>query len=94
METYHGEAEAIPLPDASVDAVVCAQAHWWFDPERAYGEIARVIRPGGVFGAIWNTPDSRNALAAALNAIGAATSPSRCWAPDSLHSKRCHSRMR
>ena len=71
VETYHGEAEAIPLPDASVDAVVCAQAHWWFDPERAYGEIARVIRPGGVFGAIWNTPDSCNALAADLNAIGA-----------------------
>ena len=71
VETYHGEAEAIPLPDASFDAVVCAQAHWWFDPERAYGEIARVIRPGGVFGAIWNTPDSRNALAADLNAIGA-----------------------
>ena len=75
VETCRGEAEAIPLPDASVDAVVCAQAHWWFDPERAYREIARVIRPGGVFGAIWNVPDSRNPLAAELNAIEGGGAP-------------------
>lgn len=69
VETHPGEAESIPLPDGSVDAVVTAQAHWWFDPARAYAEIARVIRPGGVFGAIWNIPDSRNPVAAQLNAI-------------------------
>src|SRR5439155_8255144 len=69
VEAHPGEAESIPLPDASVDAVVSAQAHWWFDPERAYREIARVTRPGGVFGAIWNIPDSRHPVAAELNAI-------------------------
>ena len=93
VQTYHGEAEAIPLPDASVDAVVCAQAHWWFDPERAYGEIARVIRPGGVFGAIWNTPTPATPWPQ-TSMRSERTSPSRCWAPDSRHSKRCHSRMR
>jgi SAM-dependent methyltransferase len=52
-----GTAEAIPLPDAAVDAVVAGQAYHWFDPERAHPEIARVLRPGGVFAAMWNDAD-------------------------------------
>lgn len=43
-----GSAEAIPLPDASVDAVICTQVlehveHPWI----AMKEIARILRPGG-----------------------------------------------
>jgi SAM-dependent methyltransferase len=53
-----GSAEAIPLPDASVDAVVAGQAYHWFDPERANAEIARVLRPGGVVAALWNDRDA------------------------------------
>jgi SAM-dependent methyltransferase len=52
-----GSAEDIPLPDGSVDAVVAAQAYHWFDRQRAHPEIARVLRPGGIFGAIWNMRD-------------------------------------
>src|SRR5262245_27923431 len=52
-----GSAEYIPLPDGSVDAVVAAQAYHWFDRQRAHPEIARVLRPGGTFGAIWNMRD-------------------------------------
>jgi len=52
-----GSAEAIPLPDGSADAVVAGQAYHWFDPDRAHPEIARVLRPGGRFAAIWNTRD-------------------------------------
>jgi SAM-dependent methyltransferase len=52
-----GSAESIPVGDAEVDAVVAAQAYHWFDPERAHAEIGRVIRPGGVFAAIWNDRD-------------------------------------
>jgi len=52
-----GTAEAIPLPDRSVDAVVAGQAYHWFDTARAHPEIARVIRPGGVFAAFWNDAD-------------------------------------
>lgn len=33
-EAVAGEAEAIPLPDASVDAVFAADAFHWFDGER------------------------------------------------------------
>jgi SAM-dependent methyltransferase len=52
-----GTAEEIPLPDGSVDAVVAGQAYHWFDPERAHAEIARVLRPGGVFAALRNDAD-------------------------------------
>ena len=53
-----GTAEAIPLRDRSVDAVVAGQAYHWFDPPRAHPEIARVLRPGGVFAAMWNDADA------------------------------------
>ena len=52
-----GSAEAIPLPDGSVDAVVAGQAYHWFDRRRAQPEIARVLRAGGVFAPLWNIRD-------------------------------------
>jgi SAM-dependent methyltransferase len=54
-----GNAEAIPLPDASVDAVVAGQALHWFDMAVAGPEIARVLAPGGVLAALWNVDDDR-----------------------------------
>jgi SAM-dependent methyltransferase len=54
-----GSAEEIPLPDESVEAVVAGQAYHWFDPAKAHPEIARVLRPGGVFAALWNDADPR-----------------------------------
>lgn len=54
-----GTAEQIPLPDNSVDAVLVAQAWHWVDPQRAIPEVARVLRPGGRLGLVWNTRDER-----------------------------------
>ena len=52
-----GTAEAIPLPDRFVDAVVAAQSFHWFRPVPALAEIARVVRPGGGLGLVWNIRD-------------------------------------
>ena len=58
-----GTAEQIPLPDASVDAVVVAQAFHWFDAPAALAEVRRVLRSGGGraggLGLIWNERDER-----------------------------------
>jgi SAM-dependent methyltransferase len=64
-----GSAERIPLPAASADAVVAGQAYHWFAPERAHPEIARVLRPGGVFAAIWNLRDESEPWVARLTEI-------------------------
>jgi len=57
VEARCGTAEAIPLPNESVDAVVCAQAFHWFATPRALAEIRRVLRPDGVLGLVWNARD-------------------------------------
>jgi ubiquinone/menaquinone biosynthesis C-methylase UbiE len=49
------DAEALPFDDASFDAVTCRIApHHFANPERFIAEVARVLRPGGVFGLVDN----------------------------------------
>jgi SAM-dependent methyltransferase len=56
-----GVAEAIPLDDASVDAVTVADAFHWFDHAAALAEIERVLRPGGGLAVLSSFPDWREA---------------------------------
>jgi ubiquinone/menaquinone biosynthesis C-methylase UbiE len=56
-----GLAEAIPLPDASVDAVTVADAFHWFDKAAALTEIRRVLRPRGGLAVLTTIPDWRGA---------------------------------
>ncbi|WP_067863072.1 class I SAM-dependent methyltransferase [Nocardia shimofusensis] len=62
-------AEFIPLPDASADVVVCAQAWHWVSPELAIPEAARVLRPGGRLSLVWNTRDVSEPWVAELDRI-------------------------
>jgi SAM-dependent methyltransferase len=55
-----GTPEAIPLPDASVDAAFVAEAFHWFDLERATAELARVVRAGGGLAVLWNHAQSED----------------------------------
>jgi SAM-dependent methyltransferase len=64
-----GTAEALPLGDASVDAVVVGQAFHWFDAPRTLAEIARVLRPDGGLGLIWNVRDESVGWAAELSML-------------------------
>ncbi|MEU6171029.1 class I SAM-dependent methyltransferase [Streptantibioticus parmotrematis] len=58
VRALRGTAESIPLTDGRVDAVVVSSAWHWFDAPRAVTEIARVLRPGGTLGVVWNGMDS------------------------------------
>ncbi len=69
IEARSGTAEAIPIEDASVDAVVCAQAFHWFATREALHEIRRVLKPGGAFGLVWNLRDESVPWVAALSRI-------------------------
>ena len=64
-----GRAEAIPLPDASVDAVLAGNAMHWFDMDAAGPELARVLAPDGILAGLWNVFDDRVGWVAELERI-------------------------
>jgi ubiquinone/menaquinone biosynthesis C-methylase UbiE len=59
VQALKGTAEDIPLPDQSVDVITVAQAWHWVDVELATAEAARVLKPGGTLGLIWNRRDEQ-----------------------------------
>jgi SAM-dependent methyltransferase len=61
-----GTAEALPVDDQSADAVLFAQSWHWVDVPAASAEAARVLRPGGHLGLLWNLSDDRVSWAAEL----------------------------
>ena len=62
LETLQADAQALPLPDASVDAAVSLNGvHCLPDPRAFVAELGRVVRPGGtavlvtLVGGVWRT---------------------------------------
>lgn len=61
VEFHHGDAEALPLRDATYDVVLCECALCTFpDKPTAVAEMARVLRPGGRVGLTDVTADQSN----------------------------------
>ncbi|HTV64282.1 MAG TPA: class I SAM-dependent methyltransferase, partial [Bryocella sp.] len=49
-----GSAESTGLPDESADLVTMASSLHWADFDKACEEFCRILRPDGVFAALWN----------------------------------------
>lgn len=69
VEFRIGRAEELPLEDASVDLVSCAQAFHWFEPHAAFAECARVLTPGGALATFWKHAAAGDVLTATSEAI-------------------------
>jgi SAM-dependent methyltransferase len=68
VPTFVGTAERMPLPAASVDAVLLGQAWHWVDQAAGSIEAGRVLRAGGVLGLVWNIRDEADPWVARLTA--------------------------
>ena len=69
ITALEGTATRIPLADATLDAVVCAQSFHWFATPEALADIRRVLKPGGRLGLIWNNRDFSTPWVAAIEAV-------------------------
>ena len=74
LEFRPGDAEALPFPDGSFDAVVGNFVLLHLGrPEQAAAEFARVLAPGGrVALTVWDVPERAEFLGVVLEAIAAA----------------------
>jgi SAM-dependent methyltransferase len=64
-----GRGESIPLPDASVDAVLASSSWHWMDTVPTLLEVGRVLVPGGTLAAMWSGPDPDTGLIAQAQAL-------------------------
>jgi SAM-dependent methyltransferase len=69
VEARAGRGEAIPMPDASADAVVASTSWHWMDTVPTLREVGRVLVPGGTLGALWSGPDPDSGMMAEARAI-------------------------
>jgi SAM-dependent methyltransferase len=72
-------AESLPLADAAIPAITCAQAFHWFNPPVALAEFARVLHPHGTLLLTWNNRDTDDPFVADYERLIAEWNPAyRC----------------
>lgn len=63
VRVVHGDGASMPFPDASFDGAVClTMLHHVPSPQlqdRLFGEVCRVLRPGGLFAGTDSRPSAR-----------------------------------
>jgi SAM-dependent methyltransferase len=86
-------SSATELPDGCADIVTCSQSFHWMEPEPTLREVARILRPGGVFAAYdhdW-PPTVQWEVEAAFQQVMQFRQENADRAPDrSLHAKEKH----
>jgi SAM-dependent methyltransferase len=89
--TAVADAQSLPVGDRRVDVVICAHMLYHVpDPERAVGELHRVLRPGGSAVVVVNGPDHTaeatailtEAVLEATGAVGELDTFGRRFPPD------------
>lgn len=91
VEWIDATGEATTLPDASVDAVFCAQAFHWLDPVAALAEFRRILRPRGRVALVWNTRNPDDPATEAyydVMARHAVEGPQSPWASNDVRDNR------
>jgi len=83
VKVLRGAAEAIPLPDASVDAITVGQAFHWFRHEEAVPELRRVLRSQGGVALLWNSRDQEAPIQQQISRLIAPWETARAVRPDS-----------
>lgn len=71
VRTVGGDAERMPLGDASVDLVVVGNAFHHFEERQAFAELGRILEPAGVLALFWarSTGESDPTLATIEQAV-------------------------
>ena len=69
MSWLCGDAEALPLKTESIDLAISNCTLQWCDPERVAKEVARVLKPNGLFMFTTFGPDTLKELRAAFRAL-------------------------
>jgi SAM-dependent methyltransferase len=64
-----GRGESMPIADGCVDAVLASSSWHWMDPVPTFQEVGRILRSGGILGALWSGPDPEGSFMVQAQAV-------------------------
>jgi SAM-dependent methyltransferase len=69
VKAMKGTGEDMPIDDGSADAVLASSSWHWMDVEPTLREVQRVLKTGGLLGAMWSGPDPEGPFVAQARAL-------------------------